>query len=154
MFLCTFSFVWVYKLTTKSEQPLQWSSVIFHILFSGVQHCSYNFCLLRQLTFGGSSGNFQFFSPIIRLLFFCSIRHLPGPVFEARKFIIYLFIYLFIVAETTAGSVARDFSSFFISKLIDFFYISVFSAIYTIYLSFDIPTSLISHTCEFCQAIA
>ena len=36
MFLYTFSFEWVYKLTTKFEQPLQWSSVIFQIRFSGV----------------------------------------------------------------------------------------------------------------------
>ena len=36
MFSYTFSFVWVYKLTTKFEQPLQWSSVIFQIRFSGV----------------------------------------------------------------------------------------------------------------------
>ena len=36
MFLYTFRFVWVYKLTTKSGQPIQWSSVIFQIRFSGV----------------------------------------------------------------------------------------------------------------------
>jgi len=36
LFLYTFSFVWVYKLTIKFEQPIQWSSVIFQIRFSGV----------------------------------------------------------------------------------------------------------------------
>ena len=40
---------------------------------------------------------------------------------QSLKLVILSFIYLFIVAETTAGSVARDFSSFFISKLINFF---------------------------------
>ena len=39
--------------------------------------------------------NKHIFSPITRLLFFCGIRHLPGPVFKARNFM-YLFIYLFI----------------------------------------------------------